>query len=64
VLEQAKGMVAERQGLDMEQAFMALRKYARNHNRRLMYVAEAVIGGSLAAAALDRAPAAGTGGIG
>jgi GAF domain-containing protein len=29
VLEQAKGMVAEREGLDMEQAFAALRKYAR-----------------------------------
>jgi GAF domain-containing protein len=54
VLEQAKGMVAEREGLDMEQAFVALRRYARNHNLRLGQVAEAVIAGSLPAAALDR----------
>ena len=56
VLEQAKGMVAERAGLDMEQAFTALRKFARDHNLRLVDVAEAVIAGSLAAAALDRSP--------
>ena len=31
----------------MEQAFTALRLYARNHNLRLVDVAEAVIGGSL-----------------
>ena len=53
VLEQAKGMVAERAGLDMEQAFTALRTYARNHNLRLIDVAEAVIGGALAPSALD-----------
>ena len=54
VIEQAKGMVAERAGLDMEQAFTALRLYARNHNLRLVDVAGAVIGGSLAPSALDR----------
>jgi AmiR/NasT family two-component response regulator len=54
VLEQAKGMVAERAGLDMEQAFTALRTYARNHNLRLVDVAEAVIGGTLAPWALSR----------
>jgi GAF domain-containing protein len=54
VLEQAKGMVAERAGLDMEQAFTALRTYARNHNLRLIDVAEAVIGGALAPSALGR----------
>jgi len=54
VLEQAKGMVAEREGLDMEQAFTSLRKYARNHNLRLVDVAEAIIAGSLAPAALER----------
>jgi AmiR/NasT family two-component response regulator len=54
VIEQAKGMVAERAGLDMEQAFTALRTYARSHNIRLVEVAEAVIGGSLAPSALDR----------
>ncbi len=56
VIEQAKGMVAERERLSMEQAFSALRNHARNHNLRLVDVAEAVIVGSLAASALDRAP--------
>jgi GAF domain-containing protein len=56
VIGQAKGMVAEREHLNMEQAFSALRNHARNHNLRLVDVAEAVIGGSLAASALDRVP--------
>jgi GAF domain-containing protein len=56
VIEQAKGMVAEREGLDMERAFAALRNHARNHNVRLVDVAEAVISGTLAAKALDRRP--------
>jgi GAF domain-containing protein len=56
VIEQAKGMVAEREGLDMEQAFAALRNHARNHNLRLVDVAEGVISGTLAAKALDRRP--------
>jgi GAF domain-containing protein len=59
VIEQAKGMVAQRQGLNMEQAFSALRTHARNHNRRLVEVAEAVISGSLAPPALDQLPRAG-----
>jgi GAF domain-containing protein len=54
VIEQAKGMVAERVGLNMEQAFSTLRNHARNHNRRLVDVARDVINGALAAAALDR----------
>ena len=53
VIEQAKGMVAEREGLDMEQAFFTLRNHARNHNLRLVEVADAVIDGSLPASALD-----------
>ena len=56
VIEQAKGMVAEREGLNMEQAFSTLRTHARNHNLRLVDVARDVIAGSLAAAALDRPP--------
>ncbi|MFD5628929.1 MULTISPECIES: GAF and ANTAR domain-containing protein [unclassified Streptomyces] len=43
LLEQAKGKLAERQGIDMEQAFTALRSYARAHNRRLSDVARAFI---------------------
>jgi GAF domain-containing protein len=58
IIEQAKGMVAEREGLDMDQAFTALRNHARNHNLRLVVLAEAVIGGSLAASALDPVPRA------
>ena len=58
VIEQAKGVVAERAGLDMGQAFTALRNHARNHNLRLVVLAEDVIGGHLAPSALDRtAPA-------
>ncbi|HEX7168955.1 MAG TPA: GAF and ANTAR domain-containing protein [Acidimicrobiales bacterium] len=56
VLEQAKGMVAERLNLDMEQSFAALRHHARNRNLRLVDVATSVIGGQLAAGDLD-APA-------
>ena len=55
VIEQAKGMVAERADLNMEQAFSTLRRHARDHNLRLVDVAEAVIGGSLAPSALGRA---------
>jgi hypothetical protein len=54
VIEQAKGMVAEREGLNMEQAFTTLRNHARNHNLRLVDVARDVIDGTLAAATLDR----------
>jgi serine phosphatase RsbU (regulator of sigma subunit) len=53
VIEQAKGMVAERAGLDMDQAFSTLRNHARSHNLRLVDVAEDVISGALAARSLD-----------
>jgi GAF domain-containing protein len=53
VIEQAKGMVAQREGLNMEQAFAALRTHARNHNLRLVDVAEAVISGALTPSALS-----------
>ncbi|MFD9652152.1 ANTAR domain-containing protein [Streptomyces mirabilis] len=43
LIEQAKGKLSERQGIDMEQAFTALRGYARSHNRRLSDVARAFI---------------------
>jgi GAF domain-containing protein len=54
VIEQAKGIVAEREQLNMEQAFSRLRNHARNHNVRLADVARAVIGSTLAASELDR----------
>jgi GAF domain-containing protein len=53
VIEQAKGMLAEREGLDLEASFARLRLHARNNNLRLAEVAEAVISGALAASALD-----------
>jgi len=53
VIEQAKGMVAERESLDMEASFARLRLYARNHNLRLADVGEAVISGAMGASALD-----------
>ncbi|MFF7881264.1 GAF and ANTAR domain-containing protein [Streptomyces sp. NPDC007896] len=43
LIEQAKGKLSERQSIDMEQAFTALRGYARSHNRRLSDVARAFI---------------------
>ncbi len=54
VIEQAKGMVAERNGVNMEQAFSTLRNHARNHNRRLVDVATNVIDGTQTVQGLDR----------
>ncbi len=54
VIEQAKGIIAERKGLEMDQAFARLRRHARTHNLRLADVARDLIGGTLSAAAFDR----------
>jgi transcriptional regulator with GAF, ATPase, and Fis domain len=53
VIEQAKGIVAEHNKLDMEQAFAALRGHARHNNLRLADVAAAVVNGTLNSAALS-----------
>jgi GAF domain-containing protein len=45
VIEQAKGMIAQRRGVDMATAFTALRDHARTHNLRLADVARDVIDG-------------------
>ena len=47
VIEQAKGVISERAGLDLDEAFTRLRAYARNHNLRLTDVAQAAIDGTL-----------------
>ena len=47
VIEQAKGVISERAGVDLAEAFSRLRAYARNHNLRLTDVAQAAIGGTL-----------------
>jgi GAF domain-containing protein len=47
VIEQAKGKLAERLGLDMDQAFSVLRGYARSRNRRLSDVARGLVDGTV-----------------
>jgi GAF domain-containing protein len=47
LIEQAKGVVFERAGIDMAEAFSRLRAYARNQNFRLTDVAQAAIDGTL-----------------
>jgi AmiR/NasT family two-component response regulator len=46
-LEQAKGVLAERTGLPMDQAFQLMRDYARGRNRRLSDIAAHIIDGLL-----------------
>ena len=43
IIEQAKGMVAQREGLNMDEAFATLRHHARNHNIGLLDLAKAII---------------------
>ena len=47
VIEQAKGVISERAGVDLAEAFSRLRAYARNSNLRLTDVAQAAIDGTL-----------------
>jgi AmiR/NasT family two-component response regulator len=56
VIEQAKGVICERAGVDVTEAFARLRRYARNHNLRLTDVAQAAIDGSLDPRAWIRPP--------
>jgi transcriptional regulator with GAF, ATPase, and Fis domain len=46
IIEQAKGKLAERLGLDMDHAFNLLRDYARTSNRRLSDLAQAFVDGT------------------
>jgi GAF domain-containing protein len=46
-IEQAKGVISERAGIDLAEAFARLRAYARNTNQRLTDVAQATVDGSL-----------------
>jgi len=45
MIEQAKGVLAERLQVDVDRAFEMLRSYSRNHNRRLSELALAVVEG-------------------
>jgi GAF domain-containing protein len=57
VIEQAKGVLSERAGVDPAEAFSRLRAYARNHNLRLTDVAEAAVDGTLGPLAWAPPPA-------
>ena len=46
-IEQAKGMIAERGGVDMEAAFGRLRAFCRNNNRGISEVAASLVSGAL-----------------
>jgi GAF domain-containing protein len=54
VIEQAKGMVAERSGCNMEEAFALVRDYSRRNNLRLGDVARDIAAGVLSAGVLPR----------
>jgi GAF domain-containing protein len=47
VIEQAKGVISERAGVDLTEAFSRLRGFARDSNLRLTDVAQAAIDGTL-----------------
>ncbi len=55
VIEQAKGVLAERSSVDMDTAFRLLRTHARNHNERLAQVACDVIERRLDLSRMDSA---------
>lgn len=54
VIEQAKGVLAERGSIDMDEAFTSLRAHARDTRRRLAELARAVVDGGEADAVLRR----------
>jgi transcriptional regulator with GAF, ATPase, and Fis domain len=56
-LEQAKGRLAERAGINLDEAFSRLRGYSRRHNRGLTSVAAAFLSGDLTAEDLTPGPA-------
>ncbi len=56
LIEQAKGVLAERNGVSMDVAFIALRRHARNHNFKLTDVAEGVVRGDIGPATITVTP--------
>jgi GAF domain-containing protein len=53
MIEQAKGVLSERGGIDMNRAFNLLRQHAHVTNQRLADLAAAVVGGADSSAILD-----------
>jgi GAF domain-containing protein len=58
IIEQAKGKLAERLGVDVDQAFTLLRDQARNRNQRLSDLALAFVDGTQAVTAPASSPRA------
>jgi GAF domain-containing protein len=54
VIEQAKGIVAERNRVDVDEAFQQIRRFARNNNRLLSETAREIISGALLPATLKQ----------
>lgn len=54
LIEQANGMIAEREQIPVADAYVLLRSHARNHNRRLVEVARDVIENALTIPAAAR----------
>jgi len=52
VIEQARGVIAQTLQLDMNESFSRLRRHSRDHNRRLVDVAHAIVDRSLPASEL------------
>ncbi|HEY0868765.1 MAG TPA: GAF and ANTAR domain-containing protein [Acidothermaceae bacterium] len=61
VIEQAKGVLAERSNMTMERAFEVLRRHARNNNLKLTDVALAVVRGELFVSGTGTAAGGGAG---
>jgi GAF domain-containing protein len=54
IIEQAKGMLAERGRMPMDRAFVLMRAYARSSNQKLIGVAQAIVDGDPVVADLAR----------
>ncbi len=57
VIEQAKGIVAERNHIDVDAAFQQIRRFARDHNQLLSDTARRIIDGELPPITLIRSTA-------
>lgn len=54
VIEQAKGVLAERRGIPLREAFEVMRRYARNNNRKMRDVCDQVLTGDGDSVATER----------